>query len=115
MPMKRFINIALVLLNTILAWAINQFPARTNFSQLDSYILALTGVCLLLIIMLTLVPDSSPSSVGKSNWAWLSSAFLFLAGGVLFLLIKLDRNSNFSSDCFDRVVPSCSLVWQYCN
>ncbi len=100
--MQRYINVALVLLNGFLGWLINQIPRN---KPLDPYILGMTGGCVLLIIVLTLLTDDSQGQTGTSNSAWLSSLFPLLGGGILFALFA----SNSLPDTFKPYLFYTSL------
>jgi formylglycine-generating enzyme required for sulfatase activity/energy-coupling factor transporter ATP-binding protein EcfA2 len=77
---------ASVLLSTILAYLINQLPAINKQSLPDPYILAITGGCLLLTMLL---PESSQTQAATLNLGSLSSWTSLLVGAFLAFLLWL--------------------------
>lgn len=76
------------ILSTVLAYLINQLPAINKQSLPDPYILAITGGCLCLLLIL-LLPENSQTQAATLNLRTLSSWISLLVGAFLGLLLWL--------------------------
>ncbi|WP_013320714.1 SUMF1/EgtB/PvdO family nonheme iron enzyme [Gloeothece verrucosa] len=89
--MEKVVSVMLVLLNGVLAYLINQLPAKDELLSSDipnSLIFWLTGACFALIIWLTLKANSSSSTGTTTNGNWLSSLLPLIGAVILFGLLK---------------------------
>jgi formylglycine-generating enzyme required for sulfatase activity len=78
----------LILSNGVLGWLINQLPSKQDLHIPDSTIFWLTGGCIVVLLILTLLSSDPQQNAATANQNWLGGLLPLVGGITLFGLYK---------------------------